>query len=463
MTGAERRLWSVGIPVVVGALLLLATQNVGVAITFGLAVGALLAARCRMWALAACAAAWSAAFLAVWALPGPYDSWAGTAVLPVLAGYVTVFLVAWSVGRRVTGSSFRVVATRRPQLSWPSDRRLLTYLFVLLGIAAVTAAVRYRGVLPPLLAENPDAARQVLRQQSNIVIGLLSEAWTLGMAISLLRALSGTLRGSLVFYALAGVFTVGAALGASKNSVLVGVAPALITALSVRRPPLRMARLLPRKLLPRRLLPARFLPAKSVPKTTVVLLIGAVALGAAVYLGGQRTLAGTGTFETEFRSRYGNNALASSAGSLDLSLSSSTETFGRLWSQREHLDPAYGAYSLTFLGARVQPLVGEVDLYGVTSQLSQPYFMNTATFAAIPLLDYGPVGALFFFAALGLAVGASERWFEFSRAPAEQLGRGFIVYFALFGIYELYPLIYPTWLSLVPGLWILHRLGRPAT
>ncbi|TDC36597.1 hypothetical protein E1211_12925 [Micromonospora sp. 15K316] len=453
MTGAERRLWSVGIPVVAGALLLLATRNVGVAITIGLAVGALLAARCRMWALAACAAAWSAAFLAVWALPGPYDSWAGTAVLPVLAGYVTVFLVAWSVGRRVTGPSSTVVASARPSLSWPSERRLLTYLFVLLGIAAVTAAVRYRGVLPPLLADNPDAARQVLRQQSNIVIGLLSEAWTLGMAISLLRALSGTLRGSLIFYALAGVFTVGAALGASKNSVLVGVAPALITALSVRRPPWRMARLLP----------TRLLPTKSVSKTTVVLLIGAVALGAAVYLGGQRTLAGTGTFETEFRSRYGNNALASSAGSLDLSLSSSTETFGRLWSQREHLDPAYGAYSLTFLGSRVQPLVGEVDLYGVTSQLSQPYFMNTATFAAIPLLDYGPVGALFFFAALGLAVGASERWFEFSTAPAEQLGRGFIVYFALFGIYELYPLIYPTWLSLVPGLWILHRLGRPAT
>ncbi|MEU4482415.1 hypothetical protein AB0F68_30780 [Micromonospora sp. NPDC023966] len=442
MTLAERRLWSVGIPLVLGVLLLLATQSAGTAVTVGLAVGALLAARCRMWALAACTAIWSAALLAVRVLPGPYDSWAGRTVLPVLAGYVTVFLIMWAVGRRVISRPADEARPPRPELSWPSDRRLLTYLLVLLGVAALTAAIRFRGVVPPLLADNPDAARQVLRQQSNIVIGLLSEAWTLGMAISLLRALSGSRHRALVYYVLTGVFTVGAALGASKNSVLVGIAPALIAALSVRRPRRRAS--------------------TSFPRTAVVLLIGAVALGAAVYLGGQRTMAGSGAFETEFRSRYGTNAVTSSAGSLDLSLSSSTETFGRLWSQREHLEPTYGAYSLAFLGSRVEPLVGKADLYGVTSQLSQPYLMNTATFVAIPLLDYGPIGAVFFLAALGLAVGATERWFEFAAAPAQQLGRAFIVYFALFGIYEMYPLIYPTWLSLVPGLWALHRLGRTA-
>lgn len=441
MTVAEKRLWSVGIPVVSGLLLLLATQDAGIAVALGLAVTALFAARCRTWGLAACAGIWSAALLAVRTFPGPYDSWAGEAVLPVLAGYVTVFLIAWAVGGRLIGRRPDAAALPRPELSWPSERRLLTYLFVLLGIAVATAAVRYRGV-PPLFADNPDAARQVLREQSNIAIGLLSEAWTLGMAISLLRALSGSRRGALIYYALAGIFTVGAALGASKNSVLVGLAPALIAALSVLRPKRRVR--------------------KSFATTPVILLIGALALGAAVYLGGQRTLSGSGSFETEFRSRYGNNALASSVGSLDLSLSSSTETFGRLWSQREHLEPAHGAYSLTFLGSRVEPLVGKADLYGLTSQLSQPYYMNTATFVAIPLLDYGPIGAVFFLAALGLAVGATERWFEFSRAPAEQLGRGFIVYFAVFGVYELYPFIYPTWLSLVPGLGVLYWLGRPS-
>nr|WP_258544846.1 hypothetical protein [Micromonospora provocatoris] len=395
-----------------------------------------------MWALAACAAVWTAALLAVRVLPGPYDSWAGRGVLPVLAGYVTVFLLAWGVGRRLIDR--RDDGERsRPALSWPSERRLLTYLSVLLGVAVVTAAIRFRGTVPPLLADNPDAARQVLREQSNLVIGLLSEAWTLGMAVSLLRALSARGRALPVYYALTAVFTVGAALGASKNSVLVGIAPALIAALSVRRTRGRAA---------------SFLAAR----TPVVLLIGAVALGAAVFLGGQRTMAGTGAFETEFRARYGSNALTSSAGSLDLSLSSSTETFGRVWSQREHLEPRYGTYSLTFLGSRVEPIVGKADLYGLTSQLSQPYLMNTATFVAIPLLDYGPLGAVFFLAALGLAVGATERWFEFSRAPAGQLARAFVVYFALFGVYELYPLIYPTWLSLVPGLWVLHRLGRSA-
>lgn len=440
MPPAERRLWSVGIPFALGAALLLATLDAGLAVALALAVGTLLAARLRMWALAACAAVWTAALLAVRVLPGPYDSWAGRGVLPVLAGYVTVFLLAWGVGRRLIDR--RDDGERsRPALSWPSERRLLTYLSVLLGVAVVTAAIRFRGTVPPLLADNPDAARQVLREQSNLVIGLLSEAWTLGMAVSLLRALSARGRALPVYYALTAVFTVGAALGASKNSVLVGIAPALIAALSVRRTRGRAA---------------SFLAAR----TPVVLLIGAVALGAAVFLGGQRTMAGTGAFETEFRARYGSNALTSSAGSLDLSLSSSTETFGRVWSQREHLKPRYGTYSLTFLGSRVEPIVGKADLYGLTSQLSQPYLMNTATFVAIPLLDYGPLGAVFFLAALGLAVGATERWFEFSRAPAGQLARAFVVYFALFGVYELYPLIYPTWLSLVPGLWVLHRLGR---
>ncbi|MGJ3224234.1 hypothetical protein ACQEUV_02435 [Micromonospora aurantiaca (nom. illeg.)] len=443
MAPAERRLWSVGIPFALGAALLLATLDAGFAVALALAVGTLFAARLRMWALAACAAVWTAALLAVRVLPGPYDSWAGRGVLPVLAGYVTVFLLTWAVGRRLIDNRDEDGDRSRPALSWPSERRLLTYLLVLLGVAVVTAAIRFRGTVPPLLADNPDAARQVLREQSNLIIGLLSEAWTLGMAVSLLRALSARGRALPVYYALTAVFTVGAALGASKNSVLVGIAPALIAALSVRRTRGRAA---------------SFLAAR----TPVVLLIGAVALGAAVFLGGQRTMAGTGAFETEFRARYGSNALTSSAGSLDLSLSSSTETFGRVWSQREHLEPRYGTYSLTFLGSRVEPIVGKADLYGLTSQLSQPYLMNTATFVAIPLLDYGPLGAVFFLAALGLAVGATERWFEFSRAPAGQLARAFVVYFALFGVYELYPLIYPTWLSLVPGLWVLHRLGRSA-
>jgi hypothetical protein len=63
---------------------------------------------------------------------------------------------------------------------------------------------------------------------------------------------------------------------------------------------------------------------------------------------------------------------------------------------------------------------------------------------------------------LGVFVGTGDRRLEFTTGPAGQLGRGFLVYFAAFGIYELYPALYPTWLALVPGLWVLHRLGRPA-
>ncbi|MEE3919915.1 hypothetical protein V2I01_21370 [Micromonospora sp. BRA006-A] len=160
MTPAERRLWSVGIPSALGAALLLATLDAGVAVALALAAGTLFAARLRMWALAACAAVWTAALLAVRVLPGPYDSWAGRGVLPVLAGYVTVFLLAWAVGRRLIDRRDEDGDRTRPALSWPSERRLLTYLSVLLGIAVVTAAIRFRGTVPPLLADNPDAARQ---------------------------------------------------------------------------------------------------------------------------------------------------------------------------------------------------------------------------------------------------------------------------------------------------------------
>jgi hypothetical protein len=180
----------------------------------------------------------------------------------------------------------------------------------------------------------------------------------------------------------------------------------------------------------------------------------------AVYFGGQRTLAGTGQFEDQFRSAYGGNPALASVGSLDLSLSAPAETFGRLWSQRSEFEPRYGAYTLSFLGSPGSKLLGPTDLYGRTGQLSLPYYMNTATFAAIPLLDYGALGGGLFLFALGLVSGAGERRLEPSGSPGHQLGRAFIVYFSAFGIYELYQALYPTWLALVPGLAVLWFLGR---
>jgi hypothetical protein len=443
MTPDERRIWTAAIPACAGVFLLLLTQDAGLAATFAFACGAVFAARRRMWGLALCAAGWVAAFLAVRLLAGPYDSWAGAAVLPVLAVYVAGFLIAWVAGRRLAERFGAPAAGPRPTLAWPSETRLRLYLLVLLAVGVAAAVLRFRGIVPPLFDDNPDAARQVLRERSNIFVGLLSEAWTLGMSISLLRALTSR-GGRLVLYlAATAVFTVGAALGASKNSVLVGLVPAIVAVLSVRRAVAR--------------------PKFTTGRAPIAILLAGVALvGAAVFLGGQRTLAGSGSFEDEFRSRYGDNAVTASAGSLDLSLSSSVETFGRLWAQRETLEPEYGAYSLMFLGSRAEPLVGKVDLYASTSQLSMPYYMNTATFVAIPLLDYGPVGAAFFLALLGLAVGLAERRLEFATGPAQQLGRGFVVYFAVFGIYELYPFIQPIWLSLVPGLLVLHLLAKGA-
>jgi hypothetical protein len=427
--------------VVVGALVMLFTLDRALGSLAALVAVAWFAYRARMWCLAAGAAAWALVFLAVLTFPGPYDSWAGRAVVPVLAGYATCFLGAWALGRWIGTRTGAPTARQHPELGWPSEFRLRGYLLVLLAVAGVAAVLRFHGTAPPLFAANPDAARAVLQQRANIVEGLLSEAWTLGMSVSLLRTLTGGPRGRWLYLAAAGVFTVGAALGASKNSVLVGIVPAVVAALSVRR---------------------RDRPGRPLVRTWLVIGVGLAAVGSAVVLGGQRTLAGTGTFEDEFRARYGDNVAVASVASLDLSLSSSAETFGRLWAQRDVFQPRLGAYTLKFLGRRAEPVVGRTDLYGITAQLSLPYYMNTATFVAIPLLDYGPAGAALFLIVLGLAVGLGDRLLEFSSGPAHQLGRAFIVYFAVFGIYELYPAIYPTWLSIVPGLWILHRLARPA-
>lgn len=442
MTPGERRVWSAALALAAGGFLVLLTLDTAFAATFAFAAGAVFAARLRMWGLALCAAAWVAVFVAVLTLDGPYDSWAGPAAIPALAVYVGGFLLAWAGGRRLAERLGVPRAGERPALTWPSETRLRLYLVVVFAVAVVAAWLRFRGITPPLFADNPDVARQVLRERASIPVGLISEAWTLGMAVSLLRALTSRGWQLVLYLAATAVFTAGAALGASKNSVLVGLVPAIIAVLSVRRAGVRRPRLL-------------------TGRRPVAILLSAVALvGAVVFLGGQRTLAGTGSFEDEFRSRYGDNAISSSVGSLDLSLSSSTETFGRLWAQRDSIRPEHGAYSLMFLGSRAEALVGRVDLYATTSQLSQPYYMNTATFVAIPLLDWGPIGAAVFLVVLGLAVGLAERRLEFGASPAQQLARGFIVYFSAFGVYELYPFIYATWLALVPGLWVLYRLGR---
>lgn len=446
-----------GWAVAAGLLAALFVLDRGAGCVAAMAAFALAAYLRRAWWLAACAVAWALVLLAVLTVPGPYDSWAGRAGLPVLTGYALCFLVGWASGRWAQGRRREARHRRdgaaaapdanavrpRPQLSWPGERRLRVFLGALLAVAVVTAAIQYRGVRPPLFAANPDAARAALALRASILLGLLSEAWTLGMAVSLLRTLTGGRVGRWWYAALTVVFAGGAALDASKNSVLVGIIPGVIAALSVRHD--RPGRI-----------PGRL---RAMANRRVIVLVGLVAVGAAVYLGGQRTMAGTGAFEDQFRARYGGNPVAASVGSLDLSLSSSAETFGRLWAQRDAVPRGYGGYSLEFLGHREQSLFG-IDLYALTGQLSAPYYMNTATFAAIPLLDFGPVGAAVMLFVLGCAVGVGERRLEFSTGAAQQLGRAFVVYFAAFGIYELYPALYATWISLAAGLWVLYRLGR---
>ncbi|MET7668457.1 O-antigen polymerase [Micromonospora luteifusca] len=473
----------------------------GVAAAF-LATAAL-AFRAHTW-LAICAAAWGFVFLGVLTIPGPYDSPAGPAAVPVLGLYVAGFLAAWYLGRRLAAGRSRpeqppisteetvivpAVGTRPTELSaepktvilpavgtlptelpaepktvilpavgtpptelpaepklatlrWPAESRLRVFVLFMLLLSLIGMALKFRGEVPPLFADNPDAAREVVRLRSNLVTGLFSEFWWIGLAISLLRALTGKAEGRRFYLLFIVIFTFGAALGASKNSVLLGVVPALVAALSVRRS-------------------ATISPKNRLRASLVVVVIGIVAVGAAVVLGGQRTLAGTGLFEDQFRAQYGASPLYASVGSLDLSLSSSVETFGRLWEVRDQHPPSWGRFTLTFTGSVGDRLFGEADLYKITAGLSKPFYMNTATFVAIPLLDYGPIGAAIFLGLLGLAVGIIDRRLTYASSPTHHLTRAFVIYFAAFGVYELYPVVQPFWLALIPGLAALYLLSKP--
>jgi hypothetical protein len=486
----------------VAVVLGVASVNVTAGAVFGLIVAAILAYRVSFW-ITVVAAVWVLAFLAVLYIPGPYDSWAGRAAVPVLTAYTGLFLAAWAAGcglyqrrrngRRVealvgstapavtaeaattdvaslgaaaggaqasASTTTGVVTLRLPteevtpptptngnpnagrgEVRWPSEFRMRAFLLVTLGLAILAAVLRFWGTVPPLFSANPDAAREVLSYHTNIYLGLLWEAFTIGMAVSLFRLLAGPRTGRWLYAIFTVLFVAGSALGASKNSVLIGIATGMIAAVSVwlRRHGRRV---------------------RLKTSTVVIVLIGCAALGVAVYLGGQRTLSGNGNFEDTFRQQYGSNAVSASVGSLDLSLSSSAETFGRLWQQRDDIGLGLGRYSLIFTGHPGHALFGahsDQDLYYITSELSQPYYMNTASFVAIPLLDWGVIGAGVFLVLVGLAVGMADRKLDSSSA-ASQLGRATLIYFAGFGVYEFYPLVQPTWLATIPALVILHLL-----
>ncbi|MFF0155453.1 O-antigen polymerase [Micromonospora sp. NPDC005203] len=467
--------WVVAVVIVLAVLLW--DTEFGVAAAF-LAVAALIF-RAHTW-LAICTAAWGFVFLAVLTIPGPYDSSAGRAAVPILGIYAAWFLAAWYFGRRLAANKRRpeqstatedtvvmpavrtesavtvvmpAVTTRPPmdragvesaraELRWPAESRLRPFVLFLLLLALIGAAMKFRGEVPPLFADNPDAAREAVRLRSNLLTGLFSEFWGIGLAISLLRALTGKAEGRWSYVVFVVIFAFGAALGASKNSVLLGIVPPLVAALSVRRS-------------------ATISRKNRLRVSLVVLVIGALAMGAAVFLGGQRTLAGTGQFEDQFRAQYGASPLYASVGSLDLSLSSSVETFGRLWQVREQHPPTWGRYTLTFTGSLGDRLLGPADIYKITAGLSKPFYMNTATFVAIPLLDYGPIGAVLFLSLLGFCVGVIDRRLTYTSSPAHQLTRAFVIYFATFGVYEFYPVVQPFWLALAPGLVALYLLSKP--
>lgn len=372
----------------------------------------------------------------------PYQGAASDETLwPVRIG-VAVFAGAWLViaygprQQRYPRSPFRL----------PDFGVLRGSLLPLAIVAVLVDAYRYRNTGIPLFAGNVDALRGVLREDSSLIIGLLREAWTLGALIAILVVLIARHRRPLDFF-WAAFFAVGAFSGGSRNALLIAVVPPLLAGFIYLR--------------------ARKSPVSSRQRSIRLTAFGAgiagigVAAAGLMYYAGQRVLNGTGQFERDFQALYAGNPWGAAIGMTNLSLSSPLETWSRLYEfELSHVhDMTLNVFASVAFAVR--PFGFEPDLYEVTAGLSAPYYMTVATFMGAPLRDFGIVGALVSALVLGVGIGLLDRLLQRRRQVFALLARGFLIYIAIFSVYEFQPFLYLSWLPVILGLYVLSRLRIP--
>lgn len=382
---------------------------------------------------------YSACMVAVHVMPGPYDAYASENTLMVLKAGVFIIAITWLAVR-----------------SWPTNKpssaeklvipipaaslQIARWLCLLSGLIANIS--RYsQGV--PLFSDQVDIVRQLAREQSNIITGLLSEGWTLGVMLTTASLLIARRRPSLLEISWLLIFALGAFAGASRNTLLTAVVPGVLVGLHFRSFP--------------RLRQPPVVQQRSRRGLVRLGLAGAVAglFGGLMWFQSQRILNGVGRFERAFQQQFAGDSIRATLASLDLSLSGSFETLSRL------VVAGTGGSRTEFtilqgMGAVPRWLGYDPNLYQITSALSEPYYMNTATYLAAPIVDFGLTGGVVASFVLGFIFGAVDRWLIRDRTVAGQLIRYYVIYVAVFSVYEFTPFIQPNWVPVI-GVLLLIR------
>lgn len=386
----------------------------------------------------------AAGMAAVGLIVNPYDESASESTLWLLKLAITLSCLAWALVTTFAGAKAREVKVR---ILWPS-RRLLTWArAVLVGAAAVADLFRYQSGIP-LFSSTIDVSREELRQTGNIVTGLLHEGWTVALMLTVAVFIAHRGFKAPTEYIWLIVCVLGAFGGASRNALLIAVVPAVLFAIALYNPHTTLT--------------------SGRKPTHRVWRIGVFASGAAALIAGgllmlfsaTRVLKGTGGYERAFQALYDGNPFGAMLGSLDLTLSSSFETFARLYNASPE---GFGPLQLTtlqFLGSVVRAFGFHPDLYVITSGLSAPYYMNTATYLAAPLVDFGWPGAVVFAVLFGVGAGAIDVLLRRKSDVSLQLVRYYFIYIFLFAVYEFTPFISPSWVAVLASLLLLAFLAR---
>lgn len=424
-------------------LLLILWGTDHVIVLLGVAIAAALAA----WMTAR----WQFALIAVYSgmeaatqlLPSPYEGYASRETLWPILLTVTLLCLAWTLAALRPDQHDRAsLAMRRTEVAFPTLRQLYPFLALMAIVGLAANGIRFRqGV--PLFAENIDAAREVARQEANLVVGLLQEAWTLGLLVAT-AALFFSLGSRWICIAWMAFFAFGAFMGGSRNAILVGLLPAAIAWLSFKRS--RGA-------------------AISV-KSREAALVGLAMLGVLVgayYYSGSRTLAGEGAFEREFAELYGESPWLAGLASFDLSLSAPFETWSRIFVQGEGAFGETQFVTLAWLGSVLDSLGFTPDMNAIAASVSYPFYMNAPTIAGPAFVDFGMPGIVLVGVVVGVVVGLAERTLLRQPALGQLIFYGYLVYHATLSLYSFVPYSRPSWIAVLIGLCVILPRTTSAT
>ncbi len=383
----------------------------------------------------------------VWA--SPYSGFASRAtVWPVLMS-VTIIAILWEALAHSPASRVPASLHEPPRLL-PGSLRFRTYVIAAaVGLAA--NALRFStGV--PLLAENIDASRQDARANASLIVGLAQEAWTVGLLVAAAHVLVAR-TGRRVDLAFLIFFAAGAFAGGSRNSLLIGVVPALIAAVAMRG-----AEKAPR--------PNGAVRPHARPRVLAAGVMGGALVVASFYFAGVRTLAGRGQFETAFRSMHGDSPWSAAVGAMDLALSAPLETWSRIYAQgADAFGPTQFA-TAAWLGRALEAAGFHPDMNAIAASASSPYYMNATTLAGPPFVDFGIGGVVIMAIVLGVAIGTVDRKLATKRDVTSHVLRGYAIYVAFLSLYSFVPYTSPAWIVVTLALLALRRWARrhaPAT